>query len=289
MKGERILSWARRWLDPQDAERVVAPAVADWQHEGRGGRHVLKAIVATMMSERWALARATPWWILAFPILVAVLGTLTLGDGYALRQALWMVAGVFAFALAATTPARWLTSTWAWAAVAGLGLMLLVGHSFSGATRWVALGPLQVEITILALPLLLHGGWRPAAIASVMLAAAPDALAGGALAIAVPHPTTIVAALVALLREPAMVEHTTASWIALASLAAVTLVAARWWRLAEGRLVLALIALGLVTYGLGHGPVPLASYGGSMIVAICMAFGFAVARSGGWTSELRAR
>lgn len=288
MRGESILKWARRWLAPDDVARVVEPAVADWQHEGRGLRHVLRAIVTLVLGERWALARQTPWWLLAFPILAVVLGTLAMNNGSAALQAVWIATGVVAFGLAATTPTRWLTPTWAWVGVGALALTLLVGHSYGGATRWLALGPLQVQVTLLVLPLLVHGGWRPAAVAGVMLAAAPDAVASGALAIAIPHPVTLLAALVALVREPVMVEHLTTSPVALVSLVGVTFVAARWWRLPEGRLVLALLALGLVAYALGHGPAPLASYGGSAIVSVCLAFGFATRRAGGWTSERRA-
>lgn len=296
--GERLLAWSRRWLSSEDVERVIEPAVADLRHElatapeaarrrvgARGRRAVLGAIVGALTSERWTLARSTPWWLLAFPLLAVVVGTLALGGSAAASQAAFMGLGVLTFALVATTPKRWIGSTWAWAGVAVLGVTLLAGVSDLGTTRWLALGPLRVQTTLLVLPLVAVGGWRPAAVAAAMLAAAPDAVAGGVLALAVPHPLTIAAGLVALLREPAMTPEVAVPVWAAAAVLAVAVVAWRWRGLPEGRAVIGVLVIGGLGHAIGHVPMPLASYGGSAIIAVCIGFALAVARRGGWTES----
>lgn len=296
--GAGILAWARRHLAPDDVERVVEPAVADWRHEvatapagdvtkarARGRWAVLRAIVGVVVAERAARARAVPWWLLAFPALAVGLGTLALGTGQAASQAVFMGLGALAFALVATTPARAITPRWAWTGVALLGAGVAFGLSAEGATRWLAVGSLKVQVTMLALPLVVIGGRWPAVAASALLALAPDALGAGVVALAVPHPLTLVGAVVALVREPAMTIDAPSSVLAALALAGVGLAAWRWRMLPEGRVVLALIGLGAVAHALGHAPLPLVGYGGSAVVAVCLGFALAVARRGGWTPE----
>ncbi len=297
MDGDRILAWARRWLRVEDVERVVEPAVADWRHETaiapevarvstrrRGRRAVLGAILHTIVAERLALARRTPWWLLAFPLVAVAIGVVFAGVGPG--QWAFFGAGALVFAAVATTPSRWLSPTWAWCGVGALALTLLAGESHGGATRWLALGPLQVQVTLLVLPLVVIGGWRPAAVAAGLLAAAPDALGGLVVALAVPHPVTLVAALVGVVREPAM----TAEAMPALALVSVILVLVAAWRFRsspEGRAVLALIVLGLGAHALGHAPMPLVGFGGSAVVATCLAFALAVRRARPWTDPAR--
>jgi len=97
----------------------------------------------------------------------------------------------------------------------------------------------------------------------------------------------VLAAVVAFVREPAMTSDGASTSIAFVVAAMLVVIAARWWRRPEGRVVLALMAGGAVAHALGHAPMPLVGYGGSAIVAVCLAFGFAVRTGRGWTSEAR--
>ncbi|MCC6619694.1 MAG: hypothetical protein IT385_00475 [Deltaproteobacteria bacterium] len=292
MEGERILRWATRWLRPEDVDRIVAPTIADWRHEvaaapigargatrRRGLRATLGAIARVVAGERLALARAAPWVLMALPTIAVLAGFAASGSSAPL---LFLGLGALIFALVATTPARWIGPAWAWTGVGLLALTLLVGDAHEGATRWLTLGPLRVQVTMLALPLVLLGGRAPAAVAAGLLAAAPDALGATALAVAAPHPIVLVASIVGWLREPAMTIDAQTSGLALAS---ITIVAAGVWRfrsLPEGRLVLALVALGLGAHLAGHAPMPLVGPGGSAIVAVCLALALVPARQS-WT------
>jgi len=288
MDGERILGWSERWLRSDDVERIVRPAIADWRHEvatsapaaraaarRRGWWSTLGVIVRVLIAERVALARVASWWLLALPAIAVAIGALATGT---LGGLAFLGVGVVVFALVATTPARWVSAAWAWAGVGALALTLLVGEGHAGATRWVTLGPLHVQVTMLVLPLALLGGRWPAAVAAWLLAAAPDALGGLALAVAAPHPLTMLGAIVACLREPALTIDAPLPVAALAASAIVVLGAWRHRALPQGRLVLALVVLGLGAHLAGHAPMPLVGPGGSAIVATCLAL--ALVRAG---------
>jgi len=200
-------------------------------------------------------------------------------------QLAFLGVGALVFGLVATTPARWIGPGWAWTGVGLMALTVLGGTSHEGATRWLELGPLHVQVTLLALPLVVLGGRAPAIAAAGLLALAPDAVGASALAIAAPHPLTLLAAVAAWLREPLMSAAPTEPPLALAAIALVLVAAWRVRALAEGRLVLALLVLGLGAHLAGHAPMPLVGFGGSAIVAVCLAFALTVRHAGPWTGD----
>lgn len=170
----RLAPWL---LDASDVERAIEPALADlhfeWAARRAEGRarsagwlaavalarvvlFVLPALVARRRARRLLEAR----WAPLAPALVAVaLGTWAFRDaapspGYVTLQLTFVGVGLaLAIAAGTTSAAGWrrFGPAWGLGVVASLALAL-TGEASGGARRWVELGPLHVQTSLLSWP-----------------------------------------------------------------------------------------------------------------------------------------
>ena len=89
------------------------------------------------------------------------------GDGlyYFKRQLLWIFVGLIAFNVLVRLPLKYLLGTSKWMMLVFLGLILVtlvpgVGSTVNGATRWINVGPFDIQPSELIKPfLILHSAW----------------------------------------------------------------------------------------------------------------------------------
>ena len=171
-----MLQWARRWMDADVVRLVVEPAVADAQHEihhaptGERPRlvrearaHLALALVGALTMSASGRVRRSPWWVLGLPLVV-----LSIGSALYLRQdpthlaALHIGTGIIGLIVALTITAWPLAnaperSVYVGAAVlvGGLACVPLIGSASHGVTRWLTIGPLNIDVAMLVTPLFL--------------------------------------------------------------------------------------------------------------------------------------
>lgn len=255
MKGGFIMRWGRGMLEPETYERTLLAAEADLRHElanapsdverARISRHarmtLLRVLVGALAHDRRVARRGLAWWLLAAPLLAVLVGMLALPAGHGVpvvAQLVFVALGLLLGATMARTPRRVLAHeapAGGWIALAVLALVPLVGTSVDGATRWLAIGPLQIHVATLVLPFV--------ALALVELSARGRALHTAAM-IVVAH------AALALTSDAGA----TLTW----SLVLAVATSLRWrWALAAGALGIGAFALALARDP-GLAPSPLA-------------------------------
>jgi len=177
-KGEWLLAWGRKVLAPDTFERTLGAAEADVRHElaaatdatearrmARGARWMfVRVLVAAMAQDRAEARRGMRWWLLASPLLAVVVGAfgvaLTEGGRVPLAQLVFLVVALGLGFTMASTPRRILTleaPAAGWLAVSAMAAVAVIGVSHGGATRWLAVGPLMIQMTTLALPFVVLG------------------------------------------------------------------------------------------------------------------------------------
>lgn len=83
------------------------------------------------------------------------------GFAYLIRQGVWLILGLLGFSWAIATPiqrfARW--APWGMGlCLVGLALTLVAGATINGASRWLVIGPLQIQPSELMKPCLILQG-----------------------------------------------------------------------------------------------------------------------------------
>jgi cell division protein FtsW (lipid II flippase) len=172
LPGATLLRLAALMLTEVDIKRCIEPAVADLQHEehdGRGGGRwarlrntllILWMLVLLWCRERSRQASRTQWLGLVPAVLATLLGLLLFearADNVVLQLA-WLGLGLLLSFFAATSPRQTLRRIAV--ALASGAVVVLFGTAWFGtstmnATRWLAIGPLQVQTSTLLLPLVI--------------------------------------------------------------------------------------------------------------------------------------
>ena len=179
--GDRFLAWAERWLDETIVRDVVAPTVADLQHEHRLARDdeqrralrrhgwlVLGRTLAGSLGLGVGRSGSAPWWVLLAPLFVLMFSAHTLvviEPSKAGRHMMFSGLGlVMAIAIVAA-PARLARLQGVIAALVACGLtaVSLDGTMHLGVRRWLEIGPLTVHLAALVTPLYVGVllGWAP--------------------------------------------------------------------------------------------------------------------------------
>lgn len=172
LPGATLLMIARALVGPDGCRRIIEPAVADLQAEWlaapkearrrvarRGAVDVLRAIALAYACACAPRAAALPWRAFT-PLFAAALGSaLTLRalalPGLARLQLVYAGVGVLVLvAIAIARPAPRLARSWPFAVLpAALALAsVALGDPIEGARRWVALGPVHLQLAELAKP-----------------------------------------------------------------------------------------------------------------------------------------
>lgn len=182
--GGFILRWGEAHLEPETYQRTLAAAAADLEHEvgalasqgtpeasaaarrlaARARWVYARVLLGAVALDRQAAARRVRWWVL-LPACVAVLLGILGGQLVASEAGVeppplvgtlvFLGVGATLGALMASTPRRILEGEApgaAWLAVVAVAVTGLVGVAAGGASRWVRLGPLQIQIATLAMP-----------------------------------------------------------------------------------------------------------------------------------------
>lgn len=175
--GAMLLAIARALVGPDGCRRIIEPAVADLQADWlaapeearrrvarRGAVDVLRAIALACVCACASRAAALPWRTFTPLFTAALASALTLRvlalPGLARLQLVYAGVGVIVLiAIAGARPAPRLACSWAVAVLpAALALACVVlGDAVDGAHRWVALGPVHLQLTELAKPLFVVG------------------------------------------------------------------------------------------------------------------------------------
>lgn len=169
--GAWLLGWAEQHLAADTFARTFAAAEADLQLEleradpptrrrlARAARwQYLRILGGALAIDRREARRGLRWWLLFTPLLAVMTGLFALGDGLApIAQLAFAAAGLVAGYVMASTPRRILASeapAAGWIAIAMLAALPLIGRDLHGSARWLAIGPLVIQVSTLVMPVL---------------------------------------------------------------------------------------------------------------------------------------